>query len=124
MEGLRSGIGWDTVDVLLCQYHGFEVKTHPDLHVKHLRPTGHGYQTKNYRAKGEALYKMRYGISLAKLALFKMAIQAKIPKLFIQGVLGYLNAWFKGLPRYVSKEEGEFIRKYRWKGILKNLKTN
>ncbi|MEM1257378.1 MAG: glycosyltransferase family A protein, partial [Bacteroidota bacterium] len=61
MGKLRLGTGWDTVDTLLCQYHDFEIKTDSSLRVKHLRPTGHSYSTKNFRAKGEALYKMRYG---------------------------------------------------------------
>ncbi len=121
MGGLRPGVGWDTVDVLLCQYHDFEVKTDPHLQVKHLRPTGHGYSAQNYRAKGEALFRMRYGLPLAKLALFKMALQAKSPKLYLQGIFGYINAFFKGVTRFVTKEEGQFIRKLRWKGIFQNV---
>lgn len=118
MDGLRLGTGWDTVDTLLCQYHDFEVKTDPTLMVKHLRPTGHGYSTKNYHAKGEALYKMRYGLPLSKLALFKMALQSKKPMLYASGILGYLRAWLKRLPRFVNSEEGKFIRRLRWKGIF------
>ena len=121
MGGLRQGVGWDTVDVLLCQYHDFEVKTDPSLIVKHLRPTGHGYSTKNYRAKGEALYKMRYGIPLAKLALLKMAWQAKSPKLYWQGIFGYLAAIANHTPRFVTLGEGKFIRNLRWKGIFDKL---
>jgi len=118
MGGLRPGVGWDTVDTLLCQYHDFEVKTDPELRVKHLRPTGHGYSAKSYAAKGEALYKMRYGLPLTKLALFKMAWQAKSVKLYGQGVFGYLRAWSKRIPRFVNTEEGQFIRRLRWQGIF------
>lgn len=118
MGGLRLGTGWDTVDTLLCQYHDFEVKTDPSLQVKHLRPTGHGYSKTNYRAKGEALYKMRYGLPLAKLALLKMAWQAKNIMLYFQGIFGYLGAWFGKLPKFVTKEEGRFIRKTRWMGVF------
>lgn len=119
--GLRAGVGWDTVDVLLAKFHDFETLTDAALMVKHLRPTGHGYSKKSYRSKGEALYKMRYGIILAKIAALKMAWQAKSLRLYPQTVLGYLRAVFGGLPRFVSKDEGSFIRKYRWKGILKKL---
>ncbi len=118
VEGLRPGVGWDTVDVLLAQYHGFHIKTDKTLKVKHLRPTGHGYSTKSYHSKGEALYKMRYGLPLAKIALFKMAIQAKSPKLYVESVFAYLKAWLGQEKRFVTKEEGKFIRKLRWKGIL------
>ena len=119
--GLRPGVGWDTVDVLLAQYHGFETQTLPDLHVKHLRPTGHGYSTKNYHAKGEAFYKMRYSIVLAKVAALKMALQTKSIGLYFQAIFGYLKAFFQQQPRYVSKAEGKFIRRLRWKGIWSKL---
>lgn len=119
--GLRSSVGWDTLDVLLAQYHDFHIKTDETLTVKHLRATGHGYISKNYQNKGEALYKMRYGLPLAKISLLKMAWQAKSFTLYLQGVFAYLRAWFQQNPRFVTKEEGKFIRKLRWKGILKKL---
>lgn len=122
MDGLRMGVGWDTVDVLLAKYHGFETHVDQTLVVNHLRPTGHGYSRKNYRAKGEALYKMRYGIVLAKLAALKMAWQARSTKLYVQAVFGYLGAALNRLPRYVTVEEGAFIRKYRWKGVFNKIK--
>lgn len=121
IDGLRAGVGWDTVDVLLAKYHDFETLTLPQLHVKHLRPTGHGYSSKNYQTKGEALYKMRYGIVLTKIAALKMAWQAKSFSLYFQAVLGYLKAFFQRQPKYVSIKEGEFIRAYRWKGILSKM---
>ena len=121
MEGLRQGAGWDTVDVLLAQYHGFETQTVKDLRVKHLRPTGQDYHTKNFRNKGKALYQMRYGIVLAKIALLKMAWQAKNPKLYFLAVFAYLDSWIGGAPRFVSKKEGAFIRRLRWTGIFKKL---
>jgi glycosyltransferase involved in cell wall biosynthesis len=119
--GLRPGVGWDTVDTLLAKFHKFDTLTVPELHVKHLRPTGHGYSTKKYQAKGEALYKMRYGIVLAKIAALKMAWQAKSPLLYLQMVMGYIIAWFQNKPRFVSKPEGKFIRNYRWKGVWSKL---
>jgi hypothetical protein len=119
--GLRPGVGWDTVDTLLAKFHKFDTLTVPELHVKHLRPTGHGYSTKKYQAKGEALYKMRYGLVLAKIAALKMAWHAKSPLLYVQMVMGYLIAWFQNKPRFVSKPEGKFIRAYRWKGIWSKL---
>ena len=121
IKGLRLGTGWDTVDVLLAKYHDFETLTDHTLSVKHLRPTGHGYSSKNYRAKGEALYKMRYGLPLAKIALLKMAFQAKSPRLYVQGIFSFLGAWFRQQSKFVTKEEGMFIRKLRWQGILAKL---
>ncbi|NJB72790.1 hypothetical protein GGR42_003281 [Saonia flava] len=119
--GLRPAVGWDTVDILLAKYHGFETLTDTSLHVKHLRPTGQSYSNKNKYAKGEALYKMRYNLPLAKLAALKMAWQAKSPSLYFYTVFGYVNACLKKTPRFITKEEGSFIRKHRWKGIWKKL---
>jgi len=121
MDGLRAGTGWDTVDVLLAKYHGFDTHTDKKLEVKHLRPTGHGYHSKNYRAKGKALYQMRYDIVLAKIALLKMAWQAKSPKLYVLAIIAYSKAWLTGTNRFVSKTEGAFIRKHRWNGIFEKV---
>lgn len=119
--GLRPGVGWDTVDTLLAKYHGFETQTVLELKVKHLRPTGHGYSSKNYQAKGTALYKMRYGIVLTKVAALKMAWHAKSPCLYFQTIFGFLKAFFQQQVFYVSKAEGKFIRGYRWKGIWSKI---
>lgn len=121
IDGLRPATGWDTVDTLLTKYHGFETLTDKNLKVKHLRPTGHGYNTKNYKEKGKALYRMRYGIPLAKIALLKMALQSKSPLLYLQGVFAYLGAWLRRQPRFVTKKEGKFIRKLRWRGIFSKI---
>lgn len=122
--GLKPGVGWDTVDELLARFHDFDTHTDPSLQVKHLRPTGHGYSTKKRQSKGEALYKMRYGVVLAKLAALKMAWQSKSPVLYVLVILGYLKALLQGTPRYVTKGEGDFIRKYRWNGIFKKISNN
>ncbi|NAY92879.1 glycosyltransferase [Muricauda sp. JGD-17] len=115
--GLRSGVGWDTVDVLLAKYHDFHTLVDESLQVKHLRPTGRGYSLKKAHAKGEAFYKMRYGLVLAKVAALKMAWQAKNPLLYFQILIGYFKSAIHKLPRYITKEEGTFVRKYRWRGI-------
>ncbi|MDF0717867.1 glycosyltransferase family 2 protein [Muricauda sp. 334s03] len=119
--GLRPGVGWDTVDILLAKYHDFDTLTLPELQVKHLRPTGHGYSTKNYQSKGVAMYKMGYGLVLTKIAALKMAWQAKSLNLYVQAVLGFLKAFIQQQTKYVSKKEGKFIRKYRWKGIKSKI---
>jgi glycosyltransferase involved in cell wall biosynthesis len=119
--GLRPATGWDTVDTLLAKYYDFDTQTDSNLIVKHLRHLGKDYKTKNYYAKGEALYKMRYDIVLAKLAALKMAWSMKSPRMYVQAILGYLGAFFKSAPHFVSKEEGKFIRGLRWKGVRKKL---
>lgn len=119
--GLRPGTGWDTVDVLLAKYHGFETLTDPSLPVKHLRPTGQGYSAKNYQAKGQAFYAMRYGLLLTLLAVLKMGWQAQSLWRCFPVLLGYVKAVVYQPPRFVTKEEGKFIRQYRWKGIRSRI---
>ena len=119
--GLRPATGWDTVDTLLAKYHDFKILTDAELHVKHLRHLGQDYQTKNYYAKGEALYKMRYDIVLAKIAALKMAWSLKSPRMYVQLLLGYLRAFFTNSSHFVTKEEGRFIRRLRWKGVKAKL---
>ncbi|NJB37196.1 glycosyltransferase [Croceivirga sp. JEA036] len=122
MGGLKPGVGWDTVDTLLCTFHDFQIETDENLIVKHLRPTGHGYSVKSYQQKGKALYQMRYDVVLAKIALLKMALQAKSPLLYLQGIVGYLKAFFTSTKPFVTKAEGKYIRKHRWKGVLSKLR--
>ena len=40
---IAKSIGWDTLDELMVQYYGWELKVDPSLKVKHLKPTGFNY---------------------------------------------------------------------------------
>lgn len=116
--GLKSSMGWDTVDELLAQYHGFEIVTLNGLHVKHLRPTGKGYNKKAKLLQGEAMYKMRYGLLLTAIASAKMAWKQKKANTFFDNLNGYFSAKKRKAPFLVNPEEGAFIRTYRFKGML------
>lgn len=121
IKGLRSTMGWDTVDELLAQYHGWKIKTDPSLHVKHLKPTGKVY-TKAARFKqGEAFYKMRYGFWLTFIASGKLASKKNNFQFFIDSMKGYSKAKKEKLEFIVSEEEGVFIRKLRWENIQKKI---
>ncbi|PHQ29434.1 glycosyltransferase [Leeuwenhoekiella nanhaiensis] len=119
--GLKTAMGWDTLDELLAQYHGWEVATNTDLQVKHLKPTGHTYSAKAKYKQGEAFYGMRYGFILTGIASAKLAMRKKSLRLFKNYLSGYLRAKQKHLPFLVTKEEGAFIRKLRWKKIREKL---
>jgi glycosyltransferase involved in cell wall biosynthesis len=119
--GLRSTLGWDTLDELLARYHGFEVTIDHSLIIKHHRPTGTAYTSGAMKKHGAALYTMRYGLFLTKLTALKTALRFKSFKLFFVFVWGYICAWYNQLPRVVSAEEGRFIRGYRWKKILQKI---
>ncbi|RZN82622.1 MAG: glycosyltransferase family 2 protein [Winogradskyella sp.] len=115
--GLKNSIGWDTVDTLLAKYHDWEIKTDHSLKVKHLKPTGKTYNNASKYLQGEALYKMRYGIIIATISALKMGYKKRSFSVFYNYIIGY----FKGKERLVTKEQGRFIRKLRWKGILSKL---
>ncbi|WP_299115310.1 glycosyltransferase family 2 protein [uncultured Winogradskyella sp.] len=115
--GLKESIGWDTVDTLLAKYYNWEVKTDHSLKIRHLKPTGNSYNSSSKYLQGEALYKMRYGIFITVISAAKMALKKRSINTFFNYIIGYL----KTKERIVSKEQGKFIRKLRWKGILNNI---
>ncbi len=119
--GLKSAMGWDTLDELLVQYHGFEVETIDSLKVKHLRPTGKAYNPKAKLLQGKAMYTMDYGFLLTLIASLKMAFKQGKPIALYHNLKGYLNAKTRKVPLLVTKDEGKFIRKLRWKGIKNKI---
>lgn len=122
--GLKPAMGWDTLDELLAQYHGFEIITLSELKVKHLRPTGKAYNSKAKLLQGKAMYQMGYGFWLSFIASFKMAYKQKRPKTLMHNMKGFIEAYRQGGKLLVSKKEGEFIRSLRWKGITQKLRSN
>lgn len=119
--GLKESIGWDTMDEMLARYHGWDVVTIPELHVKHLKPTGAAYNPIAKYLQGEAFYKMRYGWWLTAITGAKMAWNKKNFRLFTDYLKGYQLAQQKNLEPLVTVDQGRFIRSYRWKGIRSKL---
>ncbi|MCG2419210.1 glycosyltransferase family 2 protein [Aequorivita sp. F47161] len=121
INGLKNAMGWDTVDELQAQYHGWKIKTDPSLHVKHLKPTGKVYTRAAKLKQGEAFYKMRYGFWLTLIASAKLASKKNSLSFFLDTLKGYFKAKNAKLDFIVSEKEGEFIRQLRWKNIRKKL---
>ncbi|WP_405377372.1 glycosyltransferase [Nonlabens sp. Asnod3-A02] len=119
--GLKASIGWDTIDEMLARFHGWEVVTIPELHVKHLKPTGAAYNSRSKYLQGEAFYKMRYGRILTFITAAKMAWNKKQFQLIADYLKGYHLAQKKNLAPLVTEEQGRFIRNYRWNGIKSKL---
>lgn len=118
---LKPSMGWDTVDELLAKYHQWEILTDESLHVKHLKPTGQSYNKASKYLQGEAMYKMRYGFTITLISALKLAYKKGSFKLFKDYMRGYFKAKSNHIDFLVSEEEGKFIRKLRWQGILKKL---
>ena len=114
---LKPSMGWDTVDELVAKFYGWELLTDESLHVKHLKPTGIGYNKSSKYLQGEAMYKMRYGFTITLISALKLASKKKNFRLFKDYMNGFFKAKTEKLPFLVSEEQGEFIRKLRWKGI-------
>lgn len=119
---LKPSMGWDTVDELLAKYYGWGILTDVSLHVKHLKPTGIGYNKASKYLQGEAMYKMRYGFVITFISALKLAYKKHSFLLFKHYLLGYFKAKNNKIEFLVTKKEGEFIRNLRWKGILGKLK--
>lgn len=119
--GLRNAMGWDTVDELLAAYHGYDIYTDDSLKVKHLRPTGGAYDQKAKLLQGKAMYTMRYGFWITVIASLKMAMKQLKPKAFVDNMYGYFQAQKENKSFLVTKEEGKFIRKLRWKNMKRKL---
>ncbi len=118
---LKPSMGWDTVDELLAQYYHWELLTDESLHVKHLKPTGVSYNKASKYLQGEAMYKMRYGFTITLISALKLAYKKKNFILFKNYIAGYLRGHKNHLDPLVSKEQGQFIRKLRWRGMLEKL---
>jgi len=118
---LKASMGWDTVDELLAKFHGWSILTDESLHVKHLKPTGQSYSKASKYLQGEAMYKMRYGFWITLISALKLAYKKGSFRLFKDYMSGYFKAKSNKTEFLVSKQEGEFIRDVRWKGIKNKL---
>lgn len=119
--GLKPSMGWDTVDELLAQYHGWKIKTDPSLMVKHLRPTGSTYNKAAKFKQGQAFYKLRYGFVITSIAAAKLAAKKKNPALFKDYLQGYFQAKRQKNSFLVDEKEGAFIRRLRYRKMLSKL---
>ncbi|MEQ8217213.1 MAG: glycosyltransferase family 2 protein [Arenibacter sp.] len=119
--GLKTAMGWDTVDELLAKYNGFNIYTDSNLHVKHLRPLGNAYNKKAKLLQGKAMFTMRYGFLITLIASVKMALKQKKPRAFLDNLQGYLLARKEKTDFLVSPAEGKFIRQLRWRKIKAKL---
>lgn len=118
---LKPAMGWDTVDELLAQFHGWKIKTIPYLNVKHLKPTGASYNQSSKYKQGEAFYRLRYGLFITIIASAKLAYLKKNVGFFKDYLHGYFKAKKENKAYLVTEEEGRFIRALRWRKIGKKV---
>lgn len=119
MNGLRPVLGWDNIDVMLAQMHGYEVLTIKSLWVKHLRPTAYIYKNQKAKKLGEYFYNIGLDFPLTFISSLKSSIKNKSFLEFFITMKSFLN---QNKPRLISNEEISFIRKLRYKEIIKKIK--
>lgn len=116
MNGLRAVLGWDNIDVMLCKMHGFETVTIKELWVKHLRPTAYKYKSQKAEKLGEYFYNIGLSFPLAAISSAKSSWKNKSISEFFITMKSFLK---QKNERVLTKEEIEFVRKLRWKNMLK-----
>ena len=123
MGGIKRSIGWDSVDEMLARFHGWKVRTIKDLYVKHFRATGKETGAVRVKIKlGYAFYRMRYGFWIMLISAVKAGF---LNRPYILTGLAVIYGWFQSLFRrdtfIVSREEGKYIRQYRWSRMKEKL---
>lgn len=119
--GLKPAMGWDTADELLARFYNWDVVTLAHLHVKHLRPTGAVYKKSSHLLQGKMFYTLRYGFLLSMLACAKLAFKKRSFRLFLLYIQGYCLAVKERTSFLVTKQQGQWIRNYRYRSIFKRF---
>ena len=118
MNGLRTVLGWDNLDILLAKKHGWDVVTIKDLWVKHLRPTAYKYKSQKAEKLGQYFYNIGLSLPLAMISSAKSSFKNRSAKEFFITI----NSFLKQKERQnLSTEEIKFIRNLRWKEFFKNF---
>lgn len=119
MNGLRSVLGWDNIDVMLAKKHGWETVTIKNLWVKHLRPTAFKYKNQKAEKLGEYFYNIGLSFPLATVSSAKSSLKNKSVSEFFTTLRTFLK---QKSERKLNKEEINFIRNLRWKEMFKKFK--
>lgn len=118
MNGLRTVLGWDNLDILLAKKHGWDVVTIKELWVKHLRPTAYKYKSQKADKLGQYFYNIGLSLPLAIISSAKSSFKNRSAKEFFITI----NSFLKQKERQnLSTEEIKFIRNLRWKEFFKNF---
>ena len=115
MNGLRSVLGWDNIDVMLAKKNGWETVTTKDLWVKHLRPTAYQYQNQKAEKLGEYFYNIGLSLSLTIISSGKSSFKNKSFSEFFATMKSFLK---QKAERSLSKEEIKYIRNLRWQQMF------
>ncbi|USL95457.1 glycosyltransferase family 2 protein [Riemerella anatipestifer] len=110
MNGLRSVLGWDNIDVMLAQMNGYDIITIKNLWVKHLRPTAYKYKSQKAEKLGEYFYNIGLNLPLAMISSAKSSFKNGSFLEFFITMKSFLS---QNKSLQLTQEEIKFIRKLR-----------
>ena len=114
--GLPPIYGWDTLDELLAEYHGWKIRVLPDLVVTHRRPTGAKTPPlRLHKMTGEMFYRLGYGPVISLIASAKRYRMKPTGISALWSYFGYLQAAMRKPEQYVTPAQRIFIRKLRYR---------
>jgi len=117
--GLERELGWDTVDEIRANMHGWETRSFPELKVIHHRPTQSAFGAlKGNRNLGIAGYYVGYHpLFMLARALKRIAH----PPYLLGGLsmlFGFLCGYLKSFPRIQDRELIRYVRKQQWDRLV------
>ncbi|WP_407480907.1 glycosyltransferase family 2 protein [Elizabethkingia meningoseptica] len=116
MNGLRPVLGWDNIDVMLAQMHGWEVISIKDIWVKHLRPTAYKYKKQKAEKLGQYFYNIGLNLPLAFVSSAKSSLKNRSLSEFFITMKSFLK---QKSERVLSPSEISYIRNLRWNQMLR-----
>ncbi|MDV3866234.1 glycosyl transferase family 2 [Elizabethkingia anophelis] len=116
MNGLRPVLGWDNIDVMLAQMHGWDVITIKDIWVKHLRPTAYKYKKQKAEKLGQYFYNIGLNFPLSFVSSAKSSLKNKSLSEFFITMKSFLK---QNSERVLSPQEIAYIRSLRWNQMLR-----
>lgn len=116
--GLLNVAGWDGIDELKANLHGWASRTFWDIPLTHHRPTGSADGTwKNQTKFGRANYIMGYHPLFMAAKIVKRALQ---PPYLVGAAglgVGYASAWLRGMPQVADPELIRYVRSEQLKTL-------
>jgi hypothetical protein len=109
---LPAHLGWDTIDELRAQLHGWKIESveFPDHDVLHLRPTGsYDGLVRGYRRAGLAAW--AYGAHPLQVLVSSLIRMRRPPRL--RGGAAYLGAWLGAALSRAPRAEKDAIELMR-----------
>lgn len=123
MAGLKTIMGWDSIDEFILRYYGWEVEVILDLEVKHYRVTHsiNGWYIESV-LNGEVFHNMGYNLFIASTSSLKRAITKK-PYVFtgIVSLVSYFKNRIFASKSLLDNEQKKFVNRYRLKQIFKRF---